>query len=79
MLFANPFAKEVHKLHVYQTTLHSISTICYCCPLMPFLSCNSNEENKRQGIRGRKEKKLTILATIMITSNYLSSCLGHVT
>lgn len=79
MLFANPFAKEVHKLHVYQTTLKSISTICYCHPLMPFLSCNSNEENKKTRNEWEKRKKHTILATIMITSNYLSSRLGHVT
>lgn len=57
MLFTNPFAKDFHKLHVYQITLQSVSTICFCHLLKPFRSCNSNNI-KRQGISGREEKFL---------------------
>lgn len=56
MLFANSLAKEVHKLRVYQTPLQSISTICFCHPLMPFLSRNSNEENKKMRNKWERRK-----------------------
>lgn len=63
-MFANPFTKEFHKLHVYQTTLQSVSTICFCHLLKPFRSYNSNNI-KRQGISGREEKILTRLASLL--------------